>query len=397
MYVARQPIVDRAGNIAAYELLFRGDMTRPMDGFHATASVIAKAFADPGFADLLGPYRGFVNVDASFIESDLIELLPPARTVVEVLENTEFTPSILARLRDLKAGGYVIASDDFDGNFESIAPALELIDIVKVDLRLTEGSDPADIRRRIPGKSLLAEKVETREEHQDYLKAGYNLFQGYYFAKPERAGDIRPDPDRIAALRLLTLLGQDASDNVLDAEIKRHPNLGLGLLRLVNAAASGLAQPISSMRQALMHLGRRQILRWVQLIVYLGGKGGDPDANPLLQLAVVRARTMELLAQAIGRSGERAFLVGMVSLFDVATGLSSAEIANRLGLDQEIRGALLERSGEVGALFEIALALEQGDTAAVEAARGGIPRLTMEQVENASRQALIWAGSKAKN
>jgi EAL and modified HD-GYP domain-containing signal transduction protein len=100
---------------------------------------------------------------------------------------------------------------------------------------------------------------------------------------------------------------------------------------------------------------------------------------------------MEALAMRCGRKGERAFVTGLVSLFDRALGLSLAEIVERLALDDEIRAALCGREGEIGRLLVLADAMERGDDSAVAQALERLPALRGEDLAEASQQALRWA------
>lgn len=393
MYVARQPILDTAGRIAAYELLFRSGSGPILDGVFATASVAAKAFADGELGDILGPHTGFVNVDAAFLESDLIEFLPPGRCALELLETIDFTPERVERCRALKQMGYTLAADDYAGDRASLQPVLGLLDIIKVDITLVSSTDLERVAREFPGKIMLAEKVETRAEAHRCRAAGFSLFQGYYFARPERASGTGGDPHRLAALRLLGLVAKDADDDAITQEVKGHPALIVGLLHLVNSAAARRARPIASLRQALQVLGRRPLQLWLQLLVYLGSGSGDPGREPLLQVAAVRAKTMEALAAGCGRTDERAFMTGLLSLFDSALGLSLDEIARRLGLDDEIRDALCARKGELGTLLILAEAMERGDHAQVKRTLASLPALSGDDLATASQNALRWAAA----
>lgn len=393
MHLARQPIVSALGRIVGYELLFRPAGASIRDGGLATAHVAAKAFADPAFAGVLGPHPGYINVDAAFVESELVEFLPAHRIVLELLETTEFTPAVVERLRELKAKGYRLATDDYRGDRATIEPVLPLLDIVKVDLPFLDGRDPGDIARSLPGKTILAEKVETQAQFRQFRSAGYDLFQGYHFARPEIIGTTGGNGTRVAALAPLALLEQDADDTQIEDAIRRHPGLVGGLLRLVNAAASGLSKPIESLRQAQLHLGRRQIRLWLLLLVYVGSEGGDPSGNPLLQTAAVRAKTMESLAVGLGLSGERAFLTGMVSLFDVAVGMPIGDIASRLGLVGEIVSALAGEPGELGSLLGLARALEGDDRTQIDLALTSLPALRADDLHLATLDALRWSGS----
>ena len=393
MYVARQPILDVAGKIAGYELLFRTGGGPILDGGFATASVVAKAFADTDLGDILGPHRAFVNVDAAFLESDLVEFLPPERCVLELLETIEFTPARVERCKALKGIGYMLAADDYAGDRAALEPVLDLLDIVKVDLLQLSELGLERIARDFPGKTMLAEKVETRAVADRCRAAGYLLFQGYHFATPENVGGAGGDPHRLAALRLLALVMGDASDAAIIQEVKRHPALVVGLLRLVNSAAEGKARPIGSLSQALVVLGRRPLTRWLQLLVYLGSSHGDPAGEPLLQLAAVRAKTMETLATACGKSSEQAFMTGLVSLFGSAIGLPLPDVAKRLSLDAAIRDALCERTGDLGALLVLAEGMERGDVATVSRMLACLPALGADHLEEASRDALRWAAA----
>lgn len=394
MYVARQPILDRERRIAGYELLFRpaagAGLGEPM---RASATVAARVFADPAFADLLGPHPAYINVDAGFLASELLELLPPQRTVLELLETIEFTPAVVARCRELKARGYRLAADDYAGERAALAPVLGLLDVVKVDLPRLDGREPAAIARELGAVTLLAEKVETAADCERFAAAGFRLFQGYYFARPETFVRRGRDPAREAALQALALLLSGAGERDLERAFRRQPALVTGLLRLVNSAAAGLAHPIGSLREALLYVGREPLRLWLQLLVYLGAGTADLASDPLLQTAAVRARTMELVAPRTGASAERAFLLGLVSLLDAATGLTRAQLGARLSLDAELRAALETGAGTLGALLALAEALERDDAAALARLRARLPALGEADLDYATRSALAWAAA----
>ena len=70
------------------------------------------------------------------------------------------------------------------------------------------------------------------------------------------------------------------------------------MLRIANSAALQRVTPVSSIAQALVVVGRRNLRRWVQLLLYADATRGSV-ANPLLQLAATRGRLMERLAQSV--------------------------------------------------------------------------------------------------
>jgi EAL and modified HD-GYP domain-containing signal transduction protein len=109
------------------------------------------------------------------------------------------------------------------------------------------------------------------------------------------------------------------------------------LLKLVNSAAFALSSPIHSFGQAINVLGRRQLQRWLQLLLY-ARQQDDGLANPLLPLAAVRASMMEALASArLGpRPAGHGLVAGVFSLLDVLLAMPMTEIVAALSLDLDV-------------------------------------------------------------
>lgn len=190
IFVARQPVLDRARNLVAYELLFRSSESmaeaRVADDAAATAGVVTRAFRDLGIETVVGGATAFVNVDAVSLMSNLVESLPSDRVVIELLETIAVDRTIVRRCRDLKARGYRLALDDFSRYGPEYEPLLELVDIVKVDVMSLDPESLADVVRLLKPwrRTLLAEKIECRQRARDCLAMGFHLFQGFYFGRP---------------------------------------------------------------------------------------------------------------------------------------------------------------------------------------------------------------------
>jgi EAL and modified HD-GYP domain-containing signal transduction protein len=188
--LGRQPILDRAGRLVAYELLFRAaaDQTEAVidDNALATASVVTRAFRQIGIQTVVGGCRAFVNVDAETLLSGLVETLPQRQVVLEILESVEVDERILRRCRALKDKGYRFALDDFVGYSETYEPLLDIVDVVKIDvLQLDSVTLSALVQRlKLRPVRLLAEKVESRERARLCLAIGIDLFQGYLYGRP---------------------------------------------------------------------------------------------------------------------------------------------------------------------------------------------------------------------
>jgi c-di-GMP-related signal transduction protein len=377
VYLGRQPILNRDGSLAAFELLFRNSMENraPVtDDQEATAHVLVRTIGDVGLAGALGNHVGYVNVSRDMLLNEILLLTPPHRFVLEILESAELDTDALARCSKLRQYGYKIALDDICGITPRLRSALPITDIVKVDFlecpRETLPSVVALVKEH--RKTLLAEKVETDSDYRLARQLGFDLFQGYYFAQPQVLATRRTSSSRQSLLRLLTMLAGEPTLAELEGELKLSPNLVVQVLRLINSSAFGLSRPISSLRQAIVAIGTRQIARWAQLLFFADGRNLTLQSDPLVQMAGLRARFMEIAATQLRpgdtRLADAGFITGIFSLVHVVFGTSQEEAVDMLRLSPEIRSAILEGSGELGLLLTLAKATEQGDAAALEAA-----------------------------
>lgn len=405
IYLGRQPILDRNHQLVAYELLFRsGESTTAevKDDFQATADVIVSAFCDLGVQRVLGRHKGFINVNAELLNSDLVELLPKEQIVLELLETMEIDGSIIDRCAELKRKGFKIAVDDVV-HWNSRAEALlKVVDIVKIDVLQTEPEALRGVLRatRTQPLLLLAEKVDTREQSAQFMEMGFHLFQGYFFACPQVMSGKRADFSKIALLKLMSLILADAGPSELEEELKRHPSLAYNLMRMVNSAASGLTRKISSLKQGIVILGRRQLQRWVQLLLYTAGRNGPELVSPLMQLAATRGKLMEILAaKERPRDPEyhdRAFMTGILSLLDALLAMPMTHVLGELNLAEEVRRALLSREGRLGQLLKLQEQLEANDLPAISRSLEAIGGLSLKEVVAAQLDAVCWANGIAE-
>jgi EAL and modified HD-GYP domain-containing signal transduction protein len=318
--------------------------------------------------------------------SDLIEALPPTNIVLEVLETVEVDGALLERLAKLRQQRFMIALDDYTLSKERDA-LLDLADIVKLDVRALDQqqlrSHAEEVKRR--NLILLAEKVETREEHSHLLTLGFDLFQGYYFARPELYSTNTLRPNRLTVLELLAKLSEpEVSISELANLIRNDVAMSVAILRSANAAGMGLKTSVESIDRAVVALGLRTIQNWAGLIA-LARLNSQPSS--LLTTALVRARTCELLAAASGRVNPSGyFTVGLFSLLDVMMETPMQELLEKLPLSDEIKGALRDQSGEHGAALSCMIAMELGDMEGVK-----FGSLEIAHAGDCFQQAIQWA------
>lgn len=370
-FLGRQPIVDRNQAVRAYELLFRASRTAQFaeinDFGQAAVRVMVNTFASLGMEAVLGRSLGFFNVTGEVFLSDLVEALPRGRVVLEILENVEPTQEIQKRCQQLSGAGFKLALDDWivDDPRECLLP---WANVVKVDLPAVPEKALRKLVRglRSSGVQLLAEKVETAEEFETCHKLGFDLFQGYFFAKPVVLEGADLDATKTTLIQLLQRIMADADTREIVEMFKQDAKLGLNLLRLVNTAGRAARVKLETIEDAVRSLGLQQLGRWVMILLYAQG-GANDMRDPLLTTAAHRGRLMELIVGSVettrdgGVESQRAFLVGMLSMADALLGQPLESIVRELRLTDKVARALTHHEGELGGVLSMAEAIERGD------------------------------------
>ena len=190
---------------------------------------------------------------------------------------------------------------------------------------------------------------------------------GEWYCQPPRSVTAAQEASRAHILRLVQLLGADAETNELEHVFRQDANLSYQLLRLVNSAAFAPKRPITSFTQAILLLGRQQLRRWLNLLLFAAR--ADDERSPMLMARVVlRARALELLAQETGLDRfdqDQAFMVGMFSLLPVLLGRPQDEILAPLNLSADVDDALRRSGGRLGPLLQAWEACETADQVAL--------------------------------
>jgi EAL and modified HD-GYP domain-containing signal transduction protein len=398
-FLARQPILGRDQRLVAFELLFRAagehEDARLTDGAAATAAVISHASL-LGMEQVVGEQVAFVNVDEVVLMSDFVRFLPAHKVILEILETVKPTRQVLDRMGELKELGFRFALDDVVALSDDVSKLVELADVIKIDLQGVARDKLARLVASLksPSKKLLAEKVETQEEFRECLELGFEYFQGYYFARPAILSGKKVAPSEMAILHLLELINSEADPRTIEMAVKRDALISLNLLRLVNSRAAGTSRRIESLSQALDQLGRRQLQRWLQILLYTA-PGSKVELNsPLLQLATTRGKLLELMTLQV-RPGspscaDTAFTVGIMSLMDAMFAMPMDEILERVDVGDEVRAALLKREGEFGVMLQVAELLEGAESGKPLTNALRKLKLTVKQIREIELAAFDW-------
>ncbi len=398
VFVARQPIFDRQRQLYGYELLYRSERARnQFDGTEAssaTQQVISSTLLSIGLENILCGKKAFLNFNHRLLSDGLYLSLPRQATVIEILETVEPNSDLLALCASIHEQGYTIALDDFVDS-PQFEPLTRLAQLIKVDVRVTSKAEQERLLRtyRPRGIALLAEKVETYEEFEWTRAAGYDYFQGYFFARPSIIHSQHVSATKLNCLRLLSELQKPELDfKRLEVLIRGDVALTYKLLRYVNSALFGRRGEIQSIERALMIIGSDDIRRWVALATLPMLATDKP--GELATLSIVRARFCERLIQLAGMSRQNeAFLMGMFSLLDALIDQPLDTALLSVGLGPEITKALLGTAPEddvLSKVYRLTRRYEQGDWDEVEllARACGFPGVA---AGDAYVEATLWA------
>ena len=401
VYLGRQPILGRNRTLHGYELLFRADarnVATIRDHFEATSYVIARTFGEFGLAEAIGQHTGYLNFSRDLLFSDIVHLIPPERFVIEILEDTVFDDALIARCAELRKAGFRLAMDDVLTWSPELAEAVRHIDIVKVDFLHCDRDRLSKIAAlcKRERKTLLAEKIETHADFELAKAHGFDLFQGYFFARPQVLRSRSAGPTQRCLLKVLVALSGEADIPALESALKQSPQLMVRILRFANASLSGTGRRIGSLREAILAVGTRKISRWVQLLIYADGTSLSPECDPLIQLVGARARLMELIAQECAMTGQTevsadaAYMTGVLSLTPVILDIPAHTLSDELKLARPIRDALVTQTGVLGEMLNIACAFERGDAEQIAMSCAALGSISPEHVAALGMRATAW-------
>jgi EAL and modified HD-GYP domain-containing signal transduction protein len=239
---------------------------------------------------------------------------------------------------------------------------------------------------------MLAEKVENHEEFEWARNAGYDLFQGYFFARPVMVRRQHIPAVKTTCLQLLREVQQaDLRFDRLERLIREDVSLSYRLLRYANSALFRRTGKIQTITRALLALGEEGIRRWVTLATLPMLATNKP--GELVKLSLVRARFCELLTQLAGVARSDTFLMGMFSLLDALIDQPLEEALRSVAVDQEITEALLGSAQDEGfltCLYHLICCYETGNWDQVErlSEKCGIP---MTGIGGAYVDSTVWA------
>ncbi len=354
---ARQPIVDRNQEIYGYELLFRSETPGAFDGNLATSQVLLNAFTEGDIEAFMEGGRAFVN-----FTKDLLTQPPPfdkKHLIIEILENIELDADIQKAITELSRRGFSLALDDYVPGtvFDALLPS---VSFVKLEYPAIEKEQLPVLIENLKEHdvTILAEKIETHEDFKHCMELGCDLFQGYFYSKPQIVTGRRMPQNKMAIMELIAKVQNPvlAVDQIIHT-ISRDPYLSIKLLQLINSAAFRRPRKIESIHMAVMLLGISRIKAWSTLLAL---SNIDDKPNSLVTVALIRAHMCELIADVVEpKAKDTYFTIGLFSCLEAFFDTPLADILRTLPLDDRIKDALLKMKGKPGLALNTVLHYER--------------------------------------
>lgn len=366
-FAARQPILTHDKVLHGYELLFRNSMENVfpvVDDEKATSKMMEGLSLDLGLENISSGELAFINFTKQSLLLGHPLLLPADKIVVEILESVSPCDEVYEQIKHLNELGYTIALDDFIHceAWEAFYPLCKIIKVDCLHVSDTQLKDVLDIAKRHPHLTLLAEKVETIDVFKAYSKLGFTLFQGYFFSKPEVIKGVYLSPNHATLSSLLSEITKEEVDTskIVDL-LELDPSIAYKLLRYAQSPLFMRRNPISSIRQAVIMLGQKELEKFISLLC--AATFGEGKTTELMKLSLQRAKLCDFFAMKTNNQEHQssAFLVGMFSLLDAMLDAKLSDVLNNLPLGQDIKKALTEHEGWLYHAIEVCFEFERGD------------------------------------
>jgi len=367
VFIGRQPVMDVKQQIIGYELLFKRSAETQTaiseDDIKTCSNILVNAMDNMDVQWLLGDKLAFINVNESMLMSEFLELMPPQRTILAILRTVVAGEAVVKRCKELRKLGFKIALDNPQLSTQ-LKPLIAIADYIKIDSQSTSPTEASKLFNQYstPTALIIAEKIETLEQFEAYKQIGFKRFQGFYFAHPETFTAKAINPSFDSVLNLLNLVSQDSDIAEIENGFKQDAALSFKLLRYINSVGFGLSCEIQSIKHGLTILGRKQLYRWLTLLMVTAGENTTPPV--LMKTAITRGRLTELLGKSYFEKQDidNLFIIGVFSLLDAILKMPMERVLEKIQLPEAVTEALLNREGVYGPFLQLAEACEGADS-----------------------------------
>lgn len=300
-----------------------------------------------------------LNISSPSLLLDLLRAAPNQNVMIEVPASVAADPANEEALREIASRGNMLI---LKGRPERELPQVVLpcfewsiVDYAD-DRRLGAGDDTApEIERTIP---YLQSGVRTMSQLRESFARGALAVIGWPIHAPITEF-LAAKTNGQVVLEMVSRIDRGETTKSIDHTLMRDPVLAFELLRHVNDPSSGLLRlEISSSREAIAILGHQALRQW--LVGILFRTNDTALLQPINFAALRRGLLMRQLMASGGhpQAGDEMFLCGVFSLLDRILARPIGELMGTLALPETVRQALVDRTGPLFPMLQLALAIE---------------------------------------
>ncbi|MDV6328179.1 HDOD domain-containing protein [Idiomarina sp. PL1-037] len=360
--LASQPIYDSKNKFYAVELLYRNalNLTAETVGDTAATSEVIFNFC-AGITSQTEHYNAtaFINVSNDFLISQSFLPVGPDKVVIELVERLKPTKAIVTAVARWHEKGFRFALDDFEFD-PAWEPLVRYASYIKVDVSSLTVEQAKAFKEKLTGFKgrWLAERVEDEETKIAYEKMGFDLFQGYYFAKPTVVYGTRLEPSSLQLAKILSLCFEKEPDlTELSQRVSEDPKLSISLLKIVNSPLYPTASPITRVKDVIMRLGIEKLRRWIALIGSVSVSG--PEASRMILIRAQMCYELCKRQKSESLDPDQCYFVGLLSGIDIMLGVEKEAFFKELPLTDATKLAVNQHAGPKGQCLRVVLKLER--------------------------------------
>lgn len=366
-FIARQAILDANKQIFAYELLYRDSDNNAfpvgVTDEQATGRVFFNSLILVGKDKLVANHCAFINLSDTTLLQEIPRLITPDNLVLEIVERSQNIEELLEIVKSLRKQHYKFALDDYDKDprWEPLLPHMSYVKLELEQPIIKTTTLVKKLKRLYPKLKIVVERIETYDEFE-YLKgAGVDLFQGFFFAKPEMLTHGNVEPSKLVVFDLLKSTTEpNLNFKEIESKIAKDLSLTARVLKLVNARSGLDKQEMKSISQAVVYLGEDTLRQFIRVLA-LSDLGVDKPSE-LTKFGLMRARFMSLFLAPGGKDmAEEGYLIGLMSILGAVLDMDLNTVISEFSLDSNSSGALLNYEGLLGGALKIAMAIEENN------------------------------------
>jgi EAL and modified HD-GYP domain-containing signal transduction protein len=207
---------------------------------------------------------------------------------------------------------------------------------------------------------LLASRVDTYDDLEYCRSLGFDLYEGNFISRASATQEQDIPVNRLTMLRVLSKLQEpDLKMSELEKAVCVDAALSYKLLTFANSAAVALPKQVDSIGHAVRMVGIDKLRSWASALLL---SSVDDKPRELLNIALVRARMCELLAGSLKDAKKETFFsTGLLSVIDALLDCPMQKALDKLPLSDEVKAALVGRTGPAGEALRCAVAYERAE------------------------------------